>query len=35
LSLVAVRKGDMAIEIQGPNKDALVAIGRTAVERLK
>lgn len=35
LSLVALRKGDMAIEIKGPNKDALVALARIAVARLK
>jgi hypothetical protein len=35
LSLVALRKGDMAIEIQGPNKDVLIALGKLAVSRLK
>ena len=35
LSLVALRKGDMAIEVQGPNKDALIAIAKIAVSHLK
>ena len=35
LSLVALRRGDMAIEIQGPNKDVLVALAQLAVSRLK
>jgi hypothetical protein len=35
LSLVALRKGDMAIQIQGPNKDVLIALGKLAVSRLK
>jgi hypothetical protein len=35
LSLVALRKGDMAIEIKGPNKAVLVALAQTAVTRLK
>ena|SRR5688572_12377731 len=35
LSLVALRKGDMAIEIKGPNKAALVALAQVAVARLK
>jgi hypothetical protein len=35
LSLVALRKGDMAIEVQGPNKDALIAIAKIVVLRLK
>lgn len=35
LSLVALRKGDMAIEIQGPNKEALIAIAKIAISRLK
>jgi hypothetical protein len=35
LSLVALRKGDMAIEIKGPNKAALVALAQVAVARLE
>src|SRR5262245_17453804 len=35
LQLVALRKGDMAIAIQGPNKDVLIALGKLAVSRLK
>ena len=35
LQLIAVRKGDMAIAIQGPNKDMLIALGKLAVSRLK
>jgi hypothetical protein len=35
LRLIALQKGDMAIEIQGPNKDALIALGKLAVSRLK
>jgi len=35
LSLVALRKGDVAFEIQGPNKDALIALARLAASRLK
>jgi len=35
LSLVALHKGDMAIEIHGANKDALIAMARVAVARLK
>ena len=35
LSLVALRRGDMAIEIQGPHKDVIVALAQLAVSRLK
>ena len=35
LSLIALQKGDMAMEIQGPDKDALIALGKVAVSRLK
>jgi hypothetical protein len=35
LSLVALHKGDMAIEIQGPSKDVLISLARLAVSRLK
>lgn len=35
LSLVALRKGDMAIEVQGPDKDAIIAIAKVATARLK
>jgi hypothetical protein len=35
LSLVALHKGDMAIEIHGPNKEALIALAHVAVARLK
>ena len=35
LSLVALKKGDMAIEIQGPSKDVLISLAHTAVGRLK
>jgi len=35
LSLVALRKRDIAIEIQGPSRDVLIALARVAVARLK
>ncbi|HEY6084008.1 MAG TPA: hypothetical protein VIU63_01350 [Nitrospira sp.] len=35
LSLVALHKGDIAIEIQGPNKDTLIALAMVVVSRLK
>jgi hypothetical protein len=35
MSLVALKKGDMAIEIQGPSKDVLVALAKLAVSRLQ
>jgi hypothetical protein len=35
LSLVALKKGDMAIEIKGMNKDGLIALARLAVSRLQ
>jgi hypothetical protein len=35
LSLVALKKGDMAIEIQGPSKEVLISLAHTAVGRLK
>jgi hypothetical protein len=35
LSLVALHRGDMAIEIQGPNKDVIIALANVAVSRLK
>ena len=35
LRLIALQKGDMGIEIQGPNSDALIALGKLAVSRLK
>jgi hypothetical protein len=35
LSLIALHRGDMAIEIQGPAKDVLIALARLAVSRLK
>ena len=35
LSLVALHRGDMAIEIQGPKKDVLIALAGVAVSRLK
>ena len=34
-SLVALHRGDMAIEIQGPSKDVIIALGKLAVSRLK
>jgi hypothetical protein len=33
--LTALNKGDMAIEVHGVNKDAVVSLGKTAVSRLK
>jgi hypothetical protein len=33
--LTALNKGDMAIEVHGVNKDAVAALGRLAVSRLK
>ena len=33
-SLVALKKGDMAIEIKGMSKDGLIALARLAVSRL-
>lgn len=35
MSLVALHRGVMAIEIQGPNKDALITLAKVAVSRLK
>ena len=35
LRLIALQKGDIGIEIQGPNSDALIALGKLAVSRLK
>lgn len=35
LSLVALKKGDMAIEIHGMSKDGLIALARLAVSRLQ
>jgi len=35
LSLVALNRGDMAIEIKGTNRDALIALAKVAVSRLK
>ena len=35
LSLVALQRGVMAIEIQGPNKDVLIALAMVVVSRLK
>ena len=33
--LIALNKGDMAIEVHGVNKDAVVSLGKTAASRLK
>ena len=33
--LIALNKGDMAIEVHGVNKDAVVSLGKTAIGRLK
>ena len=33
--LVALNRGDMAIEVHGVNKDAVTSLGKTAVSRLK
>ena len=35
LSLVALKKGDMAIQINGTSKDGLIALARLAVSRLQ
>jgi len=35
LSLVALKKGDVAIEIHGMSKDGLIALARLAVSRLQ
>ena len=35
LSLVALNRGDMAIEIHGTSRDALIALAKIAVSRLK
>jgi hypothetical protein len=35
LSLVALKKGDMAIEIHGMSKDGLIALAKLAVSRLQ
>ena len=35
MSLVALQRGVTAIEIQGPNKEVLIALARVAVSRLK
>jgi hypothetical protein len=35
LTLVALKKGDMAIEISGMSKDGLIALARLAVSRLQ
>lgn len=34
-ALVALNKGDMAIELRGPNKDVLIALAKLAITRLK
>ena len=34
-SLVALKKGEMAIEIHGMNKDGLIALARLAISRLQ
>jgi hypothetical protein len=33
--LTALNKGDMAIEVHGVNKDAVVSLGKSAIARLK
>ena len=33
--LIALHKGDMAIEIHGPSKNAVIELGKLAVSRLK
>lgn len=33
--LIALHRGDMAIEIHGPSKNAVLALGKLAVSRLK
>jgi len=35
LSLIALNRGDLAIEIKGPNKDILIALAKLATSRLK
>ena len=35
LSLVALRRGDMAIDIHGPSRDVLIALAHVVVSRLK
>ena len=35
LSLTALRRGDVAIEIQGPREDVLIALAKIAIARLK
>jgi hypothetical protein len=35
LSLIALQKGDIAIEVQGPSQDVLIALARVAAARLK
>ena len=35
LDLIALRKGDMAIEPHGPSEEVLIALGRLAAARLK
>jgi hypothetical protein len=35
LSLTALHRGDIAFEIQGPRKDVLVALAKTAIGRLR
>lgn len=35
MSLVALQRGVMAVEIQGPNKEVLITLARIAVSRLK
>jgi hypothetical protein len=35
LSLIALHKGDIAIEVQGPSQDVLIALARVATARLK
>lgn len=34
LSLIALQKGDMGMEIQGPDKDVLIGLGKLAASRL-
>ena len=35
LSLVALHRGDMSIELQGPRKDVLIVLAKVAIARLK
>jgi hypothetical protein len=35
LQLMALHRGDMSIEIQGPRKDVLIALAKIAISRLK